>query len=731
MIRARRTPLLWLAIAALGFGCQPASDPLEEIRGMHREGRYAASLTPLRRLIDRDPSQLEAHLLLGSALLRSGQAGLAIWPLSRAREVPEYSVEAGMLLTRAMLESRSAPDAIAAIDRVLELEPENLGALILRAEAYTATNRFPEARADLERVLELDPENLDALVPRVIALLALEEVEAAELAIEQARSRFASADPEVPEALHARLCIADALFTFEKGDGAAAEIRYTECLEHFPTDPLAVTETAAYYQRTGRVGEATEILQRAYEATRSTYFRVGLAQRMGALGNFEEQERLLREEAEERPSWLAWFNVADLHVQREAWDPAIDAFERAAAETAAPNPKLLFAFADTLVQAGQYDRAREINRQISAPELRHLIRGRILLEEGDPAGSLQAFEEGIRLWPNNAAGRYLAGLAAQQLGNFERASSHFREALRAEPGRTEAGLLLAELYAARGDMNGALDAVGRYVRSHRADPEGYLLTIRIAHDMEHFDLAATGLERLMLLPGQAPRAVAEEARLVALRRGPEGAIQVVEDSELALTDPANAPALRMLLVQLAAAGDHERARREIRSALEAEPQAAIFHELHGQVLRAAGAPAAEARAAFRSAIDLEPDSAGALSGLAELTAEAGELDAAVALFERAAAADPGDPEPTLRAARLLADAGRGPAAQSRLETLLVQHPRSGDAALALAELLEERGELEAATRYARRAAWLRTPASVETLERLREKQAAPQSAAAG
>jgi tetratricopeptide (TPR) repeat protein len=713
----------------LVLACQRSDDPLREIRALQQDGRFEESVDPLRRLLDRDPSLIEANLLLGTALVRTGQPGLAIWPLGRAAETPEHAVEAGMLLTRAMLDSRSASDAVTAIDRVLALEPANPEALTLRAEAYLATSRLADARADIERVLELDPDNLSVLVPRVILLIGLGEVEEAETALESTRAAFERADPELPETMRARLCIATGLFAFEKGDEETAEAQYAECLESFPTDPLAVTETVAHYQRTGRGEEATAILRRAYEESGSTFFRVALARRMGMLGDAGEQERLLREEAELRPSWLAWFTLADLYVHREAWGAAIEAFENALATSPSPSAKLLFAYADTLVQAERYARARQIAQQIEPPELRQLIRGRLLLAEGDAAGSLEAFEAGIRLWPNNPGGRFLAGQAAERLGAFDRASSHYRESLRAGPAQSDAGLALAGLYEARGDLEGALDAIGRYVRTHPDDPEGYLVAVRIAHRDERHELAAEGLERLARLPGQAPLAVAEEARLVAERGGEAGALEVIERSKLDLTDSANVPALRVMLEQLDGLEDHARADALVQAALEAHPDAAVFHELQGSVLRAAGGDPSLPRAAYDRARELDPENARALVGLAELSAASGDLEGAVALYDRAGAADPEDPAPARAAVQLLLEAGEDERAQERLERLLERHPREAGAARELARIHAERGDLDRALALAERAAWFREPGSEEALARIRELRAEPSPSA--
>src|SRR5262245_47324764 len=186
---------------------------------------------------------------------------------------------------------------------------------------------------------------------------------------------------------------------------------------------------------------------------------------------------------------------------------------------------LRFAYADTLVQAERFEQAMQVADQIEQPALRDLIRGRVLLGQGDAKGALSAFEAGIRLWPNNPASRFLAGQAAERAGDFERATSEYRESIRAGAAQTKAGLALGELYAVRGDHAGALDALRRYVQNHPDDPEGYLVSIRIAHGAGEHGIAAEGLARLAALPGQTARAKGEEATLLAADQGAAIAVE--------------------------------------------------------------------------------------------------------------------------------------------------------------------------------------------------------------
>jgi tetratricopeptide (TPR) repeat protein len=630
-----------------------------------------------------------------------------------------------MLLARSMLESRTAPDSIPIIDEILELEPENIRALVLRIQAYQATSRNEDALVDIERVLELDPDNIPVLVPRVTALIASDQIDEAEKAIEDAREKLDNTSEDVGSSFQAMLCVARGLFAHEKGEPEVAEAQYKECLERFPVDPLVVQGAANYYEMLGQRERAIEILEKALEQSGNSVFRSALAAWMMRAGETEEQERLLRADAEERSSTTAWFTLANFYVGRDEFDEALEAFDHALALSPNPSESLLFAYADTLVQAEQFDKARSIVEGFEESALRDLIIGRILLGQGDPAGALVSFDAGILLWPNNPAARYLAGQAAEGIGDFDRATAEYRESIRADAARTRAGLDLAELYTLRGQYADALDAIRRHMGANPGDADGMIVGVRAAHKANRFGVASDGLKRLSEKPDYAGVAVAEHAKLLA-ESSPDGAaaaVKTVEESDLDLTDPVNAAALRVLLTYLAELGEHGKAIERIESAVAAHPEAAVFHELDGRVLSAAGKPPEKAREAFDRALELDAKHAEALIGLAELSAQAGEFDAARDLYDRAADLDPKDPAAALAAASLVVGAGQTADAQKRFEAVLTKHPREVDAAIGLARILAEQGEFEASLGYARRAEWLQAPEAAETLGWIEELRA--------
>jgi tetratricopeptide (TPR) repeat protein len=714
-IRFGRHPALAVVLAAC-LACGPSSETrLEEARQLQGRGRFAESLEPLRELLEAHPSDPEANQLYGLALVRTGRSSVAVWPLRQAAEDPERAVEAGYLLAGALAQSLDFEEAIAALDRVLELEPEHVGALSLRATAHLRTHRDEEALLDVERAIQLDPDDAGLLVTRAGVLIQLERLDEAEAALEAAAARLADARDAAPEP-RAGLCVAQATFVREREDPERAEELFEACLEEFPATQLVVAQAVEFFDAAGRFERSSEILRRALEeAPEQMAFRIALAARLRALRRAEEAEALLLDATETWPSLSSWTALGDHHVALEDYAAARAAFGQAMALQPNPNPILVFGYADMLIHEGKLAEARGVAETLDRP-YSDLLRGRILLVERDARAALEALEAGIALWPQNPTARALAGEAAEHIGDFDRAISEYRDSIRADASYTSAALRLARLHAGEGRYELALSALAHYTLTHHSDSEGFVLAARLAAAAGHRNLANQALAKLGQLPGQLGHAVAERAAFLRTTAGNAAAAQSIESAELDLTDPANAEALRALVETLAAAGEPDAAITRADAALAAHRDEADFQEIHALALRGADRPRGDVRAAYERALELEPDHVRSLMGLARLSAEDGAPETAVALYDRAAAADPEDPVPAWSAIELLADPGTE-ALEPRLEDLLWRHPRHAQAADRLARLLLARGgEADRALELALRAVRFRGgAAALDTL----------------
>ena len=691
---------------------------IEEIRDLQEGGRFDDTLEPLRAMLDEDPNQPEVNFLFGRALLRVGEPGLAVWSLTRASEFPEFASEAKLLLAQVLIESRGPRDALAVLDEVIESEPENVEARILRAKTYLRAARAEDALAELDRIEEMDPGNLDMIVQRAAALLTVKNFEEVEALLADARAIFAGPEGEARPDLAAGFCAVSAAFAFEQSHEESADAQFTGCLEEFPNNSMIVESALSFYDSTKNPDRAMEILQQAYDEEPGR-FRHALIARMDARGDIDEVERLMLEWTEERPSPGSWFALGNFYTNQENYEAARNAFEQALGLTRTPSPMLVFAHGDTLIQLEEYDGALRVANSMDAGGGAYgdLLRGRIRLAQGDPKGAMEAFDAGIRLWPNNATARLLAAQAAEQLGDFPRAISEYRESVRSDASHTSAALELARLLEAMGNYSPAFDAVGRYVRSELSDPEGYVLTVRLANRLGRQDVVAEGLRRLARIEGQRARAVALESDLVAGSRGYEVAVSMIERANLDLTDPANLLALEAWVDKLGKSGRAAEALPRVDAAIAAHPDQSAFHALRARALVGSDGSPEEIDAAYARALELDAENASALAGQGRRMEDAGNLEAALALYDRAADADPENVAYPEAAARVLFASGDTSEAEGRLEAMLVSYPRDPRAAIELARsLLARGGDADRALSLAQRAVLLQSGA--EGLEAL-------------
>ncbi len=216
-----------------------------------------------------------------------------------------------------------------------------------------------------------------------------------------------------------------------------------------------------------------------------------------------------------------------------------------------------------------------------------------------------------------------------------------REATRLGPEDNNAALLLGRLYLARGDFESANALLRRHVGAQGfTGPEAHLLLASAAAQRGRYDEAREWLEELRKHEAYEGLALAELARVELRASGAEAAIQTLEESGLDLTDPQNEPAARQWIGLLLAAGEVERARAWAEQVAESDSPS--LQALRGDLLLELGEEAA-ARAVFEAALEADPESGPALAGLGQLEQRTGNAEAALALFERALAAHPGDP----------------------------------------------------------------------------------------
>jgi tetratricopeptide (TPR) repeat protein len=709
-------PTLLAALMLLGTACgDSVNAQLAEIRSLQEAGQFDPSIAPLRRLLATDTSHPEANFRLGIALVRTGRPSLAVWPLQKASGSEEYAVQAGLLLASTLVRNQAYEESIRASTRVLDLEPNNIAALSSRGKAQLNAGLPAEALDDAERILALRPDDHNAALLYSAALLDLDRPDEAEASL---KNLYATTVAGGNENEIARTCAVLAIFYRSQEDNDRARATYEKCLAEYPAHALLQQWVSDFYLDVGESEDAIAIWRAAVERTpEDLSLRSKLADLLYGQGHEKQALSVLNESVELFDTPAAWRMLASYY--RKSGDPAEarKALEQAMERTRNVSDPMRFALADMLIEEGDYERAAEIAASLSEPAYRHLLEGAVLLRRGEPKAALARFDAGLRLWPNNAGARYLAGMAAQELGDRDRAMAEYREAVRVAADETDAALRLAEMNFAVGQYQSTLQFADRHIRSRPyVEPTAHVIAARSATALGLLDRAESLLKNLQAKDESSPVSYVELAAVARRRDGSLAAVAVIRDSGLDLGDPANIDALRSLASDQLELGRSEEAIELVVATAGAEPQSAELLDLYARVLLRAGREA-EALKKLDAALALDPDFAPALEAKGGLLRAGGDLDGALGLFRRAAEADPDKGEYVYLAAQILLIQGHNEAAVALLEKAVMVEPGHVEASNDLAWLLASReSDLERALDLAKIA--VRVRRSAETLDTL-------------
>lgn len=701
----RSLPLIVSLLMSGGLAC-PASDPLEDVRALQASGQLEESLEPLRDLLVASPDSAELHYRYGLALTRSGSPGMAVWSLRRAQENPEWAGPASLELARAAIMSMNWTNAIEATGQMLEREPDNVEALEMRAEAFMGQMTEPErALVDLDRAIVIDPDRVSLRSARVRALIMSGQIDDAASALEELESLDLSAK-KVDGHILGAICVLRGVFERERGDFEKAEKVITRCLEDHPADGTVVDAAIEFYDGQKQLDESTRIVREALERVpTSLRYRILLASRLRSGGDPEAAEQILREGLRlDSPAMVEslWVALTNHFIELNDDAAAADAYQRAIESSREVSEVGWFTYADLLAAADRDEQALEAAGHIRTEHYRKLIEARVHLNRGEPKDALAILDEVMPLWPNNAGARYFAARASEQLGDLDRAVEEYRQSIRSDAASTDAGLRLAQLLFAMGDVRGAWVACNHFVEAQPGEKAGHVLMMRLALPLGP-EAVLSQLQRSSRTRFW-PDVIAIHLDAVADRVGPKRAVERFSEFRLDLVQPSNAATLRSMIRHWIASGDPAAARAAVAGALNAHPEEARFHSVAGleqEIL--AGSPSA-GRSEYAKAIDLDPREAWALEAMGRISAEAGDVSTAVEFLDRAGLASAGDPNPGLQAARLLA--GRQESAEeseARWRSLADEFPWEFEPLHQLAQLALARSDRERALVYAKHA----------------------------
>jgi tetratricopeptide (TPR) repeat protein len=712
--RARRirNAIVGIVVVSMLAGCGP-SDPIQAARQQMVAGDLDGSLESLRELLKTDSQNPELLFLYGRVLYTTGQPGLAEWPLRKAMQDPLWFERAARLLAASESAGGNYENAAKLYAEILDANPDDLEIRIKRANVCAQTPAlFEEALAEVDQILERAPDELGAFKPRILAYLGMNRPEEAGLALEELGVRIAEGQGD-DSPINGWHCATSAIFASDSGDKALASERWAVCEEKYPTHPNVVSQSIEFHKSQGDLQRALEVAEAAFAADPDpgAGYRLTTAGLLRQLGRLDEAESLLLEGSDQSESVVdqaaALLALTEHYKNVGKIEAAADALDRALAisqESIGPQPDLLFALADLLIQSGEVERASGLSGQMSVAAHRSLIRARVAHERKQYTRALKLYAETSRLWPENPYAPYHEARAAMAAGLFDRAFQSYLLSTRVDETATDARFQAALLLRAEGKLVTALELIGstRVARSAEAE----LVMIDLVARTRATQAAVNSINQMsQRYPQYFGEAVAAAARGASEREDSQDAWMILEPILALELPPVNYfPVLRAAVRY--APGDEELAvvKPLVERAVETYPDAAQISEIEAMLFERAGAQT-EAVASYRRALELDPGRVTVLLSLARMIAGA-QPDEGLELIERAlqmqmTSLQPFEPDLFLAAVSQLP---ASPGVDVVLESALEWAPANGQIAYRLALNLESQGgEAERIVRLATRA----------------------------
>ena len=130
---------------------------LEMGRLREQEEEWDDARQAYEKALDTLPTFHDAAMALSDLLRRTGKTRQAVTRLAEMLEQDPYDLEALLLLGRALLDDKRYDHALAAFNRALKFETENVTAWFHVGVAHARLHRYAEAVEAWEKVTRIDP----------------------------------------------------------------------------------------------------------------------------------------------------------------------------------------------------------------------------------------------------------------------------------------------------------------------------------------------------------------------------------------------------------------------------------------------------------------------------------------------------------------------------------------------------------------------------------------------
>jgi len=567
-------------------------------------GAFDDAAARAQNVLERDPKNIKAFMLLGNASAYVKQSDMARAALEQA--IKQLPSEPGLQQSLGVLEAGQGNKqaAEAAFKRAIEIAPTSIQAREALANYYWSDNRREDAERTLKEALPLDS---SVTVTRDLAAFYVRQ---GRNEAEPFLARLLSAAPK------------DAAARAALGDLYAKQRRFDEALKAYAPladDPIiyaiGATRMAYAEHAVGRKGEAHHRLEDALKrAPKDADLHTMSARLLLADQRFEESEAAARAALQVTPErFEALYVLGSAIVEQNREKEAFPIFQQAAAlAPTAIGPKLQLA--------------------------------RIHLNRGDVTAAVQLAQEAVTIDPNQPLARIILVRALIAQHNVPSAEQALKPSLKALPDSPEVQVAAGDLALFKNDRDTARRA---YTRARELSPESVE--------------ALSGLVVLNLLSQKSKEALSLVNTSLAAHSGDARVLMIAARTYIATKDDKLAELMLQRVIKIAPLSmeaygllarlyfnQHrlDEAKAQFETMARNEPAGTGPATMLGIILQLQNKPK-EAKAVYERLLQAKPDAPVAANNLAMLLVESGgNLDVALNYAQTAMKTLPNDPDIT-------------------------------------------------------------------------------------
>lgn len=739
--RTRSRGLAVLLVLTLGFLPVACQNPEERIASFIERGEsYVAAgedpeaIIEYKNVLQIDPENAAAHEALSLAYLRNGNPRGAYWEMSETVRIDPDNIQARLrygTISAAIGEFDLSNEQA---DAVIALDSANARGYTLRGQSREQRDNLEGAEADFRKATEFEPSaaafhfllggfyerrsefgkaeqvyrDLAAVEPSYLGLSSL-----ARLFLRDAERPESEVDSLLQQVIDVAIAAPrEAVEVKASDDNGTTSLLHNILREDAVVGAYSLN--ALVLRSRGDFDAAIATLEEGLvQSDDKVNLIYQMAKLYGAEGRVEDEHAMIRRATEEVPDNANSHLVLSAYLgQQGDLDGALAAARAAvAADPDSVIDAAQLRTAELLVDVGFRDGSSEmitegrlivdavLESKPESPEA-HFVKAKIELAEGDTKSAKISLETTLQGRPDWAAPRYVLGSALAATGDLPRARVELEAAVEQESGLMDARRLLTQIYAQLGEHEFAIEQGRAYLVQR---PDATDTRIIVAQSLIRVGRADDAYKEIAKIPEEERG----EAALFALGRIDlaygrikEGTEKLRRAEELF---PGNAQVLRSLIAIDRRNDALDESMARIMRAREANPDDSEIAEVEGEVKLVMGDEEG-AQASFEIAVELNPRNVTAQLQIADSEARAGNVDAMLAVVERAVAAVPESGDLQYRLAQAYDRTGRRSDAIASYDKSITLNPDLAMAKNNLAYLLAESGsDLDRALELAQRA----------------------------